>query len=187
MVPILSLWMPILLGAVLVFAMSSVIHMALKYHETDFSPVPNEDAVMDALRPFNVPPGDYVVPFAGGAENMRSDAFREKVEKGPVLFMTVLAPGGLFDMRASLTLWFVYSVLVGIFAAYLGGRMLGPGSAYLDVFRLTGTVAFACYSMALMQRSIWYKQKWSATFKSMFDGLIYALLTAGAFGWLWPA
>ena len=36
---------------------------------------------MDALRPLGIPPGDYVMPFAGGADHLKSDAFRAKVEK----------------------------------------------------------------------------------------------------------
>ena len=51
---------------------------------------------------------------------------------------------------------------------------------------IVGTTAFMGYSLALLPESIWYKRRWSRTFKSMFDGLIYALLTAGVFGWLWP-
>jgi len=31
-----------------------------------------------------------------------------------------------------------------------------------------------------------YKRNWGTTLKSVFDGLVYALFTAGAFGWLWP-
>jgi hypothetical protein len=27
---------------------------------------------------------------------------------------------------------------------------------------------------------------WSIVLKESFDGLIYSLLTAGTFGWLWP-
>lgn len=42
-------------------------------------------------------------------------------------------------------------------------------------------------ALALLQNSIWYKRKWSSTLKSMADGLVYALVTAGTFGWLWPA
>jgi hypothetical protein len=187
MIPITSLWLPILVAAVLVFVASSVIHMLLTYHRNDFRAVPNEDAVMDALRPFTIPPGDYVLPHAGSMEVMKSDAYREKVRTGPILFFTSLAPGRVFEMGGTLVQWFLYSVLVGIIAAYLAGRMLPPGAPYLEVFRVTGTVTFACYSMALMQRSIWYHMKWSATLRSMFDGLIYALLTAGAFGWLWPS
>jgi hypothetical protein len=187
MVSIPSLWVPIVLSAVLVFVVSSIIHMFLTYHASDFSKVEDEDGVMDALRGFTVPPGDYVFPHAGGKEGLKSDAFREKVNKGPVAFFTVVPPGAMFDMRKSLVTWFLYCVLVGVVAAYLGGRMLGPGDDYLAVFRVTGTVAFCCYAMAHPQRSIWFHQKWSTSLKSMFDGLVYASLTAGMFGWLWPS
>ena len=186
MVSILSLWAPILLAAVLVFVVSSIIHMFLTYHANDFNKVEDEDGVMDALRGFNIPPGDYALPNAGGMEDMKSDAFREKVEKGPAAFFTVLRPGAMLAMGKSLTQWFLYSVLVGVVAAYLGGRVLGPGTEYLSVFRVTATVAFCCYVLAHPQRSIWFHQKWSTSFKSMFDGLVYASVTGGAFGWLWP-
>ena len=90
-------------------------------------------------------------------------------------------------MGTSLVQWFVYSVLVGVFAAYITGRILGPGAEYMSVFRFAGTTAFLCYAVALWQNSIWYKRAWSTTAKSTFDGLVYALVTAGAFGWLWPS
>ena len=89
-------------------------------------------------------------------------------------------------MGKQLFLWFLYSILVGIFAAYIAGRALEPGDHYLSVFRFAGVTAFLGYSLALIQNSIWYKKGWAATFKSMFDGLIYALFTGGIFGWLWP-
>jgi hypothetical protein len=54
------------------------------------------------------------------------------------------------------------------------------------VFRFAGATAFLGYSMALVQHSIWYKRNWTTTLRSMFDGLIFACLTAGTFGWLWP-
>ena len=186
-IPITSLWLPILVAAVLVFALSSIIHMFLTYHQNDFSQLAEEDRVQDALRPFNIPPGDYVLPFANGPDALKSEEYRKKVEKGPIAVITVLPPGGMFNMGPTLTQWFAYSLLVGIVTAYLAGRVVAPGADYLHVFRVTGTVAFACYAMALMQRSIWYSQNWPSTLKSMFDGVVYALLTAGAFGWLWPA
>jgi hypothetical protein len=186
MTSIPSLWLPIVLSGVLVFVASSIIHMFLTYHKNDFSKVPDEDAAMDALRPLNIPPGDYVLPYAGGMEAMKSEEFRAKVEKGPVAFFTVMEPGSMFNMGPQLAQWFVYCLVVAVFAAYVGGRVLGAGAEYLDVFRITGTVAFACYAMGMPQRSIWYKQNWMTTLRSMFDGLVYASITAGAFGWLWP-
>lgn len=185
-IPVTALWLPILLAGVVVFVVSSIIHMLLPYHRSDFWKVPGEDAVMDALRPFDVPPGDYVMPHAEGTEELRSEAFQEKIAKGPTWFVTVVDRRTFTSMGPQFVQWFAYILLVGVVSAYMGGRMLAPGAQYLDVFRVTGTVAFASYSMALMQSSIWYKRRWSSTLKSMFDGLVYAALTGGVFGWLWP-
>ena len=185
MVPVMSLLIPILLSAVFVFLVSSIIHMMLPYHRSDFKKVPSEDDVMDALRKFDIPPGDYVIPRAGSPEVMRSPEFKEKSNKGPVAMITVMKSGPP-AMGGSLIQWFIYCVVVGIFAAYIAGRALGPDAHYLAVFRFAGATAFLGYALALFQNSIWYKRNWSATLKSVFDGLVYALVTAGTFGWLWP-
>ena len=89
-------------------------------------------------------------------------------------------------MGRNLILWFLYSVVVSLFAAYLAGRALSPGASYRTVFRFAGATAFIGYAAALWQMSIWYRRAWATTIKATADGLIYALLTAGAFGWLWP-
>ncbi|MCH8033853.1 MAG: hypothetical protein IH950_08890 [Bacteroidetes bacterium] len=186
MVSIVSLWLPILLSAVAVFLISSIIHMVLQYHKNDFVKLPSEEPVMDDLRKANIPPGDYHFPRAKDMKDMNSPEFVEKMKKGPVGFMTIMESGPP-NMGKQLFLWFIYSIIVGIFAAYISGNALAPGAHYLAVFRFAGTTAFVGYSLALMQNSIWYKRNWGATLKSMFDGLIYALFTAGIFGWLWPA
>ena len=186
MVPLMSLWIPILLSAAIVFVVSSIIHMVLPYHRTDFRKLRDEDGVMDALRKFNIPPGEYMVPRAGSPKEMKAPEFIDKVKKGPVAIMTVM-PSGQPSMGTNLLLWFLYSIVVGIFAAYVAGRALGPGTPYLAVFRFAGCTAFVGYAVALWQNSIWYKRAWSTTLKSTLDGLVYALLTAGTFGWLWPA
>jgi len=182
---IITLWAPILLSAVFVFVVSSIIHMMLPYHKTDFDKAPSEDKVMEALRKYKIPPGDYSLPCARSTKEMISAEFKNKREKGPVAFITVME-NGIPDMRGSLLQWFLYSILVGIFSGYLTTHAVAGNSDYLAVFRFSGTVAFAGYGLALLQNSIWYKRSWSSTFKSMFDGLIYALVTAGTFGWLWP-
>ncbi len=185
MVSLLSLWLPILLSSVIVFVASSILHMVFSYHQNDFKSVPKEDEVMDALRPFEIPPGEYVFPHACSHKAMNDPQFKKKLEKGPLAFMTVM-PNGAFSMGKNLIQWFVYCLVVGVFAGYITGHALQAGAHYLSVFRFVGSVAFVGYSLALWQSSIWYKRAWSTTLKSTFDGLIYALLTAGVFGWLWP-
>jgi len=188
MVSIVSLWLPILLSSVIVFIVSSIIHMVLGYHNNDFTGVPDEDGVMDALRPFSLPAGEYVIPRAADMKAMGTPEFTEKMTKGPCAFFTVLENGPP-KMGMQLTLWFVYSIVVGIFCAYVATRALAsvPNPEYLAVFRFVGFTAFVCYSVGLWQNSIWYKRSWITTAKSTFDGLVYALLTAGTFGWLWPS
>ena len=185
MTPLTVLWLPILLSAVFVFIASSIIHMLPLWHKSDFPQVPNQDGLLDALRPFGIPPGDYLVPRAATAKDMRSPEFVEKQTRGPVVMMTVL-PAGQPSMARPLTLWFLYILVVSSFAAYIAGRALPPGAEYLEVFRFAGATAFIGYALALWQMSIWYHRAWSTTLKSTFDGLIYAMLTAGTFGWLWP-
>jgi len=130
--------------------------------------------------------GRDLLPRAADMAAMKSPEFIDKLRRGPVMILTVL-PNGPFSMGKSLTQWFIYVVVVGILAAYVAGRTLAPGAEYLTVFRIASITAFIGYAVALWQMSIWYRRSWSTTFKATLDGLIYALLTGGAFGWLWPA
>ena len=180
-----ALWLPILLSSVMVFVVSSVIHMFTPWHKGDYPKIPNEDRVMDALRPFNIPPGDYMFPRPSSMADMRSPEFAAKRNKGPVMIVTVL-PSGPVGMGKELVLWFLFSVVVGVFAAYVAGRALPSGTDYLRVFQFVGATAFLGYSFALWPIAIWYHRSLGTTIRSTIDGLLYALLTAGTFGWLWP-
>ena len=185
MTALFALWLPILLSAVIVFVVSSLIHMASPWHKSDYPKIPNEDRVRDMLRPLAIPPGDYMVPRPSNRQEMASPEFANKVKQGPNLIVTML-PSGPWPMARSLTLWFLYAAVVGCFAAYVAGRALPPGAEYRQVFHVVGVTAFIGYAVALWQMSIWYHRAWSTTIKATVDGLIYALLTAGTFGWLWP-
>ena len=149
-----ELWLPILLSSVIVFIVSSFIHTISGWHNSDLAKLSNEDKVMDALRPLAIPPGEYMVPRCTSREEMRSPEFAEKMKKGPVMMLTVW-PNGKTAMGSSLVLWFLYLVVIGLFAGYIAGRALPVGSEYLQVFRFVGTTAFAGYSLALWQMSIW--------------------------------
>jgi hypothetical protein len=185
MVSLTALWLPILLSAVIVFLASSVIHMAPLWHRRDYPQMPREAEALNALRPLAIPPGDYFLPRASGMKEMRSPEFKEKMAQGPVAVVTVM-PNGMINMNRNLAQWFVFLIVVGIFAAYIAGRTLPVGTPYPRVFQVVSATAFIGYSLALCELSIWYRRSWSLTLKSAFDGLIYGLLTGGTFGWLWP-
>jgi hypothetical protein len=183
MVSLADLWMPIVVSAVFVFVVSSIVHMVLKYHRSDYHKIPNDDAVAHALGG-NLAPGTYTYPCVE-MKDMKEPANLEKYKRGPVFLMNVL-PSGAPQMGKYLMLWFLYSVLVSLFAAYVTGRTVDAGTDYLAVFRVAGTVAFMSYGLGPIVDSIWRGQLWSVTTKHVFDGLLYSLVTAGTFGWLWP-
>jgi hypothetical protein len=185
MIALATLWLPILLSAVFVFVVSSIIHTMTPWHKGEYPGVPNEDGVMNALRPFAIPPGDYMVPRCVSNEAMKSPEFLDKMTRGPVLIMTVL-PNGPFTMGKSLVQWFLYALVVSIFAGYVTSHALQAGASYLEVFRFVGATAFAGYALALWQMRIWYHRALGATLTATVDGLLYACVTAGVFGWLWP-
>ena len=180
-----ALWLPILLSSVFVFVASSLLHMVVPWHKSDHSKMPDEERVMDALRPFAIPPGDYLVPLCSSTQEMRSPEFAEKMNKGPVLMVTVF-PNGRMNMVRSLALWFAYLLVVSFFAGYVACHALPVGAHYRLVFRFAGITSFLAYCAALWQMSIWYRRSWLTTIKATIDALIFAGLTAGTFGWLWP-
>ncbi len=184
MMTVLSLWLPILLAAVAVFLASSVIHMMLGFHKNDVGAIPDERRVADALRPFAIPPGDYAMPH-GHAREMHTPEFIQKMKEGPVAIITI-RPNEPAGMGKSLALLFGYSLVVGAVAAYVAGSTLSIGAEYGEVFRVVAAVAFAGYSLAVLQASIWWGRSWGYTARTMVDGAIYGLLTGGVFGWLWP-
>jgi hypothetical protein len=183
-VPIHLLWIPVLLSAVMVFVASSVMHMVLPYHRSDYKKLPDEDKVLGALRSAGLSRGVYWFPHST-FKDMKSPEMQEKFKQGPVGTITVF-PTGPVNMPKQLAIWFVYCVVVGIFTAYLTGRTLPSGTVYLAVFRVAGTVAFMAYGVGQLVNGIWGGQPWGVVFKHFFDGLVYGLLTAGTFGWLWP-
>ena len=184
-VSLTSLWMPILLSAVLVFLASFVTHMVLTYHQSDFGKLSAEDDVMDALRRFNLPPGDFMVPRPDNLKALNSKAYQEKLARGPVFIATVF-PNGQSGMGRQLAQWFVFCLVVSVFAGYMASRTLGPGAEYLQVSQVASTTAFLGYVVAKWSDVIWYRRSASAALKTTLDGLVYGLMTGGAFGWLWP-
>jgi len=186
MVSLFDLLVPILVAAVGVFIASSVIHMALPIHKSDFKKMPGEEAVAEAMRAQGVTPGDYAMPQCSSMKEMASPEMMEKYKQGPVAWVTVL-PNGPMHMGKCLGQWFVFCILISIFAAYLGKLALPAGAEYLKVFQVTGATAMIGYGIGQMTNSIWKGVAWSTTVKFIFDGLVYALVTAGIFGSMWPA
>ena len=184
-VSLVQLWLPILLSAVCVFAASSLIHMVVKWHASDYNPLSNEDEVRAAIRKGSPTPGQYVLPHCADMKEMGKPEMLQKYTDGPVGFL-VIVRSGVPAMGALLAKWFAFTVLVAFVAAYLASRTLAPGTHYLQVFRVVGAVSFLAYGFGAIPNAIWMGKPWSSVAKDLADALIYGLLSAGVFGWLWP-
>jgi len=180
-----ALWLPILLSSIFVFILSSLIHMASPWHKTDYPKLANEEQVMDALRPLAITPGDYFMPRPSSMADMKSAEFKAKMERGPRVLMTVMPPGTA-DMTRELVMWFVYLIVVSIITAYVSAHALLPGAPVRAVVRFAGIVSFIAYAAALWQLSIWYRRSWGITIKATIDAVLYGLVTALTFAYLWP-
>lgn len=180
----LQLVAPIALSAVLVFFASSVIHMALKYHNADYRRLPDEDAARAAIG--GVAPGQYIVPHCTDPKQWEDPAMQQKLREGPVAVLHV-KPNGMPKMGAFFGQWILYTLAVSAVTAYVLRSQLAAGAAYLEVFQLAGVTAWLAYSWQGPADSIWMGKPWIVTWKHMVDGLVYAFLTAGTFAWLWPA
>jgi hypothetical protein len=179
----MSLWLPIILSAVVVFMASSLIWTVVKYHNSDWQKLPDEESARNALRGAAV--GQYTVPYAASDADRKSEEWQARHKQGPAAMVTVF-PHGSLSMSKQLIQWFVYSVVIAFLVAYVASVTLAPGADYLQVFRVTGTVAVLAHAGAAPFGSIWFGHPWSRTIKDVIDGLIYGMLTAGVFGWLWP-
>lgn len=183
---IADLWLPALVAAVLVFLASWFMHMFLPHHKSDFGRIPDEDGFLSSARAAGVKTGQYAFPYMDSPDALRNPAYREQCEEGPVGIL-VVGPNAPPHMGRMLAQHFVYCLVLSFMAGYVAHATLGAGADYITVFRVTGVAAWLAYSAAHASASIWYYQSWSMTWKYVADGLVYGLITAGAFGWLWPA
>ena len=186
MVTIGALWLPILLSAVAVWVASAIIWMVMPHHKSDFAKLPDEDAARQALAPQQLVPGQYSIPYAASAKDAQDPETVRKFEEGPVGFLTVV-PSGAPTMGSKIGLSMIFYLVISVIVAYLASRVLDPGADYLAVFRVTGTVAWLAYGTATVPDAIWFGRPWSVVVKGLLDSLLFGLLTAGFFGWGWPA
>lgn len=182
-VALTSLWLPILLSAIAVFIASALIWTVVQWHSGDWRKLPDEEAARRALS--GVPPGDYMFPHAASGKERQSPEWQQKFKEGPAAMLTVL-PHGSIAMGKTFVQWIAYCLVISTLVGYVAAASLPPGTEYLKVFQITGTTGFLAYGGGAAAGAIWFGHGWGRTVKDIVDGLVYGLLTAGFFGWLWP-
>ena len=184
-ISLLQLWLPIVLSTFLAWIASGLIHMLIKYHNSDYQQLENEDEVMQAVQNGSPALGLHTFPYCIDMNEMKNEAVQERFRRGPVGILTVL-PNGLPNM-GQLMLQQISFFLAGcILIAYCATIALEPGASYMAVFRFVASVGFLTFGWAVIPFSIWFGHQWSLTAKYLVDALIYGGVVAGTFAWLWP-
>jgi hypothetical protein len=182
-VSVWALRLPIVLSAVAVFIVAFIAHRLVGHHKGDWKKIPSEDAFLEAVRSQNIEPGQYMFPRCDIAD-MKDPEKKQRYQAGPH-GVTVVWPG-VPNMFRQLGLTFIFYVLVGVFVGYIGSLALHVGAEYMSVFRVTGTAAIMAYCLGTIPGTIWFSGAWKTQLMYIIDGIVYGLVTAGFFGWLWP-
>jgi hypothetical protein len=186
MVTLMQLWLPIVASAFIVFVASSIIWMALPIHKHDYkNPGDAEGPLLEFMRSRGLAPGVYYVPWCHGAKG-NDPAMKEKLAKGPWGQLIVMP--GAPNMGKLLGIWMLHLLVISLLVAYVAAHAgLTPGAPYLSVFRVVAVVTLLAHAGYAIPLCNWHGLPWAQLPGRIFDGVIYAGLTAGTFAWLWPA
>jgi hypothetical protein len=175
-------WMAILASAVVVWVYYALAWMLLPHHHKDFHKLPNEDAVIAAIKGLSIPAGSYTFPHATTMKEQSDPAFVEKFKTGPCGMINIWPP---INMGRNMVLSLIVYLIVSIFVAYLGSLALPSDTPFLRVMQVTGTAAVMAYSFGFLCNAIWFHAGRNAIISNLVDGIIAGALTGAIFGWLW--
>ncbi|MBL8890064.1 MAG: hypothetical protein JNL67_08805 [Planctomycetaceae bacterium] len=178
---LLQLWLPILITGVVLFFASFVAWTVLPHHESDFSPLPNEDKLMEAIKLQNVAPGAYMFPYMTHAQAKDPEKI-SKYTSGP--------RGNVFvwdmpNMGKNLLRTLVYFLLIAAITAYISWEALqGQTVTFLKAFQIVGAIGVLTFASSGQLNAIWFPRR---TLMDFVDGIVYGVLMGLVFGLCWPS
>jgi len=179
---LVDLWLPILIGTVVLFFLSFLFWAVLPHHFGDHGKIPNEDAFMEFLRSQNIPSGNYIFPCPDKASEQHEKANVEKYTAGPRGLLDVYDMPVMPINMAKTILYFLVTVTT---IGYITHVACPPGSEGLDfmrVFRIAGTIAILTYATSNVLNRVWFKKR---VWTEILDGTIYGLVLGLIFAFLW--
>lgn len=181
---LIQLWLPILLSAVAVWIASAVIWMVMPHHRNDFKKLPDEDALIRALKGLGIPPATYSFPHCGKHSDSRDPEFMRKWKEGPAGMLTIMKCDG--GMAKSMILTFLVQLIASFLLAYLSTTALDRGIPFIHVFRFFATAGMLTWCFASLPNQIWFGANRSAIVACIIDGIAYAAITGVIFAAFWP-
>jgi hypothetical protein len=179
---VFSLWLPIILSAVVLFFASFLSWMVLMLHKQDWVKLQREDDFLNTLREHGLTKGSYMFPGCNSPEDMKSEEYKQKFEQGPCGVMTVFPK---VNMGRNLGLTFVYFLVCSFCLGYLATIAFPAETSprFLDVFRFVATAGLMTFLASIVQHAIWFH---SRIIGHVIESIAYALIVGAIFAALWP-
>lgn len=181
---LMDLWLPIVLTAAACFIASSIMWMALPHHKASMKAIEDEGPLDRALEEMKLSPGGYYLPNCSDKAKMKSDEFKARWKNGPWAFVSI--PSGTPNFGFNLLMTLIEFLLIAFVIAYLASAALPAGAEYLKVFQIVGAAAVLAHVLGSIYHNFYQMKTMSHVVACAFDGLVYALLTAGIFAAFWP-
>ena len=171
-----------------VWIASALAWMIVGHHKNDNPALPNEQEVIDTIKGWNLPPGEYMFPDFRRCKGMTKEqkqAMYENMQKSP---MGILRVWGKISMGGNMLWTFVVCLVVSTLIAYLGWSALPhAGSSFAHTFQVLGTAGILAYCFASFPGDIWFQRSRRAMTTNFIDGVVFGLIPGAVFAWLWPA
>ena len=180
---LIDLWLPILINGVVLFVASFIAWVILPHHFGDKRKLDEEQKVMDLVRELNIPPGNYMFPYAKNKQEQGSAEFRERYVEGPRGILDVYATA---NMGLNMVLTVVFFLITSAVIGYITHFTCPPGDAGVDfmrVFRVAGTIGILTHGSSGVLNGIWFKRR---SFTDIIDGIVFGVILGLIFAALWP-
>lgn len=180
---LVDLWLPILVGTIVLWFLSFFAWAVSPHHFSDNRKLDDEDALMQLLEEKNVPPGNYLFPYAGNPKEQSDKEYVERYTSGPRGQLNVYA---MPNMAANMGLTIVYFLVTVLTIGYITHVACPPGveeTSFMKVFRIAGTIGVLNYASSGILHRIWFKARiWTG----VVDGVVYGIVLGVIYAGFWP-
>lgn len=179
---VLDLWLPILLAGLATHIASTIAWTVMPHHKPEWNKLPVEDDLLDFLDQKQVAPEQYLFPYSEDGKEMSSPEFQEKM-KTCCRGMLILWPSPP-NMGKAIGLTLAFFMVAALLIGYLASIAFEPGEDRMVVFRLVFMAGLLCHAAGPFPGVFWFRKYFAM---EVVDGIVYALITAALFAWLWPS
>ncbi len=180
---LVDLWLPILIGTVVLFFCSFLAWAILPHHFGDHRKAPHEDELMEFIRSKNIPPGNYIYPHAENSKTQKSKEYIDAYTNGPRGTLDVYEMPNMAVNMGQTILYFLVTVATIGYITHVACPPGADGTDFMKVFRMAGTIGILTYATSCVLHRVWFKKR---VWTEILDGAVYGLIIGLIFAFLWP-